>query len=107
MYAEALKNLLTFNHDSPEFIRSFRPQLSFKVIRTLIPAVLAALIDLTKTFASEWKKFVFLNIFSVVIETSYQRDVADELTSSPSKIFYNVLLNFPVPTKADLLKLNR
>ena len=107
IYAETLNNLLTFSHESPDFIKSFRPQLSFKVIRSFMPALLSSLTDLTKTFASEWRKFVFLNMFVVVIETSYQRDVAEELASSPSKILYDLLLNFKIPPKTELLKLNR
>ena len=60
---------------------------------------------INKKFSTEWKKFIFINIFACLIQSSDLGSFSHSVLGN--KTFMNKLLNIEILTKTNLLKLKR
>ena len=113
-YIEILENLLQFRNISAEYLKTVQLKISHKLIKCMIPSILSNLgadetqIASKKSLSAEWKKFLFLCIFSTLINTTFRQEITPELLGNAHlKSFLTKLINIEILSKTNLLKLDK
>lgn len=107
-----LENLLEFRNESLEYNNVVKLKIDLKLVKCVLPSVLSNTSEtnvlVKRSISLEWKKFVFLCLFSTLVGSSYSREIAAELQKDPNiKTFLEKLLSNQIMSKTQLLQLDQ
>jgi hypothetical protein len=111
-YMKILENLLEFRNESLEYTNVVRLKIDLKLVKGVLPSILSNTSEtnvlVKKSISLEWKKFVFLCLFSTLISSSNSKEISAELQKDPNtKIFLENLLSNQIMSKTQLLQLDQ
>ena len=106
-YLDAVENILQFQNDSCDLFKMAKLKIKDKVIKSL-PMVFSVLKkpQSPKKLSIEWKRFLFLNIFTSFINCGYEKEVESSLESNNNFVL-EFLFDNEIVSKDYLTKLDK